>query len=422
MLYRVLVVDDEEMITDSLAGMLEESDRYELDVYKAYSGKEALRLLDEFQVDIVVSDICMPGITGIELAGQIRKKWPMCHVIFQTGYDEFWYAQQAIRQRVTHYILKSEGDEVLLEAIGECISSIEREADAQTALIRVQEENRRYKQMLHRDLMCSLLNVGEGSRQAELLKWEENVLTVDLKKPMMMLAARSVQEMNEEQSFQVEQALREKIAYAVKSEGIWMDQHVLIWVLQPKEEETLQHAQAVIKGMAEGFCGTIWRTLGISIAFVFQENEILLQEMKQAFEELQQIALHRLDGKSQITMAGVEYFREAENETEKSFINKLMSYLAEHIDGDLSLCTLSDKLHLNASYLSRRFKELTGRTLTEVILELRMEKACNLLRQTSLRTSEIALAVGYETTASFCKVFKKTMKMTPQTYRSGKEN
>ena len=49
-MYRVLVVDDEEMITDSLAGMLEETPQYELDVYKAYSGTEALRLLNEFQL------------------------------------------------------------------------------------------------------------------------------------------------------------------------------------------------------------------------------------------------------------------------------------------------------------------------------------------------------------------------------------
>ena len=84
-MYRVLVVDDEEMITDSLAGMLEETPQYELDVYKAYSGTEALRLLNEFQFDIVVSDICMPGITGIELAKNIRQKWPFIMPSRQSG-------------------------------------------------------------------------------------------------------------------------------------------------------------------------------------------------------------------------------------------------------------------------------------------------------------------------------------------------
>ena len=75
MLYRILVVDDEELITDSLAGMLAEAPQYELDVYKAYSGSEALELLNEQQFDIVVSDICMPGISGIGLAQKIREKW-----------------------------------------------------------------------------------------------------------------------------------------------------------------------------------------------------------------------------------------------------------------------------------------------------------------------------------------------------------
>ena len=74
MLYRILVVDDEELITDSLAGMLAEAPQYELDVYKAYSGSEALELLNEQQFDIVVSDICMPGISGIGLAQKIREK------------------------------------------------------------------------------------------------------------------------------------------------------------------------------------------------------------------------------------------------------------------------------------------------------------------------------------------------------------
>ena len=64
-MYRVLVVDDEEMITDSLAGMLAETPQFELDVYKAYSGTEALRLLNEFQFDIVVSDICTLGLPAL---------------------------------------------------------------------------------------------------------------------------------------------------------------------------------------------------------------------------------------------------------------------------------------------------------------------------------------------------------------------
>lgn len=409
MLYRILVVDDEELITDSLAGMLAEAPQYELDVYKAYSGSEALELLNEQQFDIVVSDICMPGISGIGLAQKIREKWPLCHVIFQTGYDDFQYAQQAIRQRVTHYILKSEGDEVLLAAIGECIRRLEEDARKQADLIRVQEENRVYKAMIRRKQIQNLFRFDQEK--------EEN-FSIDLKKPVFLLAGRSSEKMEEAVGLAVDEVLKEKIAYAVRSEMAWLDKKVIIWILQQEEKEDLPYAAAVVKGMAEGFCHVLRYRFGIAFSFVFQEKEIEWSQVAGELERLRQIATNRLNPDKQLVMAGVEYFEDAE-ESEKSFVNRLMNYMWENIDGDLSLCTLSDKLHLNPSYLSRRFKSLMGKNLTEAILELRVKKACELLKNTSLKISEIAPMVGYETAANFSKVFKKMMNITPREYRDG---
>lgn len=329
MLYRILVVDDEELITDSLAGMLAEAPQYELDVYKAYSGSEALELLNEQQFDIVVSDICMPGISGIGLAQKIREKWPLCHVIFQTGYDDFQYAQQAIRQRVTHYILKSEGDEVLLAAIGECIRRLEEDARKQADLIRVQEENRVYKAMIRRKQIQNLFRFDQEK--------EEN-FSIDLKKPVFLLAGRSSEKMEEAVGLAVDEVLKEKIAYAVRSEMAWLDKKVIIWILQQEEKEDLPYAAAVVKGMAEGFCHVLRYRFGIAFSFVFQEKEIEWSQVAEELERLRQIATNRLNPDKQLVMAGVEYFEDAE-ESEKSFVNRLMNYMWENIDGDLSLCT-----------------------------------------------------------------------------------
>lgn len=423
-MYRVLVADDEELITDSLAGMLEEASPLELDVYKAYSGSEAFRLLNEISFDIVVSDICMPGMSGIDLAQKIRQKWPKCRVIFQTGYDDFQYAQQAIRQRVAHYILKSEGDEALLEAIGECIDAIEGERDMRNAVAKAKEETRVYKAMLRRNLVQALLYDRKGEAEKQI--YEKIELSLNWERPVMLLAARSKEELTDETGLAVDLAIQGEIAYAVQNETAWMDSHVILWALQPGTGENLQHAQAVVKGMAEGICHTIRQMLGISISFVFQETPVPWEQAAPAFERLKQIAAVQMPQMpdSQIAMAGIEYFEEKETEQEKdwacrerSFVNRLTVYIREHIDGDLSLCTLSDKLHLNPSYLSRRFKELTGRTLSETILQIRMETACRLLKTTSCRISEVASMVGYETVANFSKVFKKQMKMTPREYR-----
>ena len=373
------------------------------------SGSEALELLNEQQFDIVVSDICMPGISGIGLAQKIREKWPLCHVIFQTGYDDFQYVQQAIRQRVTHYILKSEGDEVLLAAIGECIRRLEEDARKQADLIRLQEENRVYKAMIRRKQIQNLFRFDQEK--------EEN-FSIDLKKPVFLLAGRSSEKMEEAVGLAVDEVLKEKIAYAVRSEMAWLDKKVIIWILQQEEKEDLPYATAVVKGMAEGFCHVLRYRFGIAFSFVFQEKEIEWSQVAEELERLRQIATNRLNPDKQLVMAGVEYFEDAE-ESEKSFVNRLMNYMWENIDGDLSLCTLSDKLHLNPSYLSRRFKSLTGKNLTEAILELRVKKACELLKNTSLKISEIAPMVGYETAANFSKVFKKMMNITPREYRDG---
>lgn len=426
-MYRVLIVDDEEMITDSLANMLEETGRYELDVYKAYSGTEALLLLGRYQFDIVISDICMPGINGISLAESIRQKWPLCHVIFQTGYDEFQYAKQAIEQKVTHYILKSEGDEILLNAIGDCIQSIECDADMQDTLSKAKEEANLYKAMFCRNLVQTQIYGQSRPTSHTERTFKKLGITLTLNQPVMLLAGRCSQELTEELLLAASLILREKVSYAVRSEAAWMDRQTAIWVLQPLKPETeaFRQAQTVVKGMAEGVCRAITQTLEISISFVFREQPVFWDQILSPFEELKYMASSLLKPDSSIALAGVEYFKDGaedsdgqnEAELEKSFISRLMAYMTEHIDGDLSLCTLSEKLHLNPSYLSRRFKELTGKNLTEAILEIRMEKACHLLRTTSLRISEIAQMVGYETAANFSRVFKKSMEVTPREFR-----
>ena len=246
---------------------------------------------------------------------------------------------------------------------------------------------------------------------------EEN-FSIDLKKPVFLLAGRSSEKMEEAVGLAVDEVLKEKIAYAVRSEMAWLDKKVIIWILQQEEKEDLPYATAVVKGMAEGFCHVLRYRFGIAFSFVFQEKEIEWSQVAEELERLRQIATNRLNPDKQLVMAGVEYFEDAE-ESEKSFVNRLMNYMWENIDGDLSLCTLSDKLHLNPSYLSRRFKSLTGKNLTEAILELRVKKACELLKNTSLKISEIAPMVGYETAANFSKVFKKMMNITPREYRDG---
>ena len=98
-------------------------------VYKAYSGEEALELLNYRSVDIVVTDIHMNGMTGLELIARINEKWKNTKAVIITGYDEFQYAREALQQQVCDYLLKPVSNEELEQTLQNIINRITEEGN-----------------------------------------------------------------------------------------------------------------------------------------------------------------------------------------------------------------------------------------------------------------------------------------------------
>ena len=126
-MYRILVIDDEPIIADGLYELFAQDETFALEVHKVYSAPDALKLLDRLRIDIVLSDIKMPGMNGLELLTQIHRRWPFCHVIFLSGYSDFEYVQKAMQLGADSYILKSQGDEVVLETVYKTLALLEQE-------------------------------------------------------------------------------------------------------------------------------------------------------------------------------------------------------------------------------------------------------------------------------------------------------
>ena len=104
-MYRLLIVDDEYHIVDWLTELFLEQKKVELEIYRAYLAREALDILDQVKIDVVLSDIRMPGIDGFELADRIRDNWPEARIIFLTGYNDFDYAYRANQYQNIRYLL-----------------------------------------------------------------------------------------------------------------------------------------------------------------------------------------------------------------------------------------------------------------------------------------------------------------------------
>ncbi len=111
---RVLLVDDQEVIREGLRRMLELESNLEV-VGETGDANEALTLAELLSPEVILMDIKMPGMDGIELTRQLKEKQPSCNVLMLTLYDE--YLAQAIEAGAVGYLLKDIKREELIRAI-----------------------------------------------------------------------------------------------------------------------------------------------------------------------------------------------------------------------------------------------------------------------------------------------------------------
>ena len=115
--YNVLIVDDEYMLRESLHRRISEMDEGFKIVSLCEEGRSALKVLEKESVQVVFTDIRMPEMDGLELAKKIHERYPEVLTVILTGYADFDYAQEAIRQGVFDYLLKPVSDEKLTEVL-----------------------------------------------------------------------------------------------------------------------------------------------------------------------------------------------------------------------------------------------------------------------------------------------------------------
>ncbi|MBP5250426.1 MAG: response regulator [Lachnospiraceae bacterium] len=118
---KIVVADDEPIERAVVKKILDAAFGADAEIYPACNGREAVDIWQEKHVDIAVLDISMPGINGLEAAEMIRQKDGSCVIIFLTAFDEFDYAQKAIRVRALDYLLKPVSDNELVAVLDEAI-------------------------------------------------------------------------------------------------------------------------------------------------------------------------------------------------------------------------------------------------------------------------------------------------------------
>ena len=131
-LYTVVVADDEEELREAVCTMIPWEDLGFCLIGSASNGLDALQLVEKHGPDLLLTDIRMPFISGIELARQVREVRPATNIAFLSGYDDFQYAKQAIQYNIISYMLKP----LTIEGLVEELRGIRQKIDDQFSLFR----------------------------------------------------------------------------------------------------------------------------------------------------------------------------------------------------------------------------------------------------------------------------------------------
>ena len=157
---RILLVDDEPLTTRTLQTLIL-NEMPEVEVCGVNSAAQAMDMLTRNLYDVVVTDVAMPRVSGLELLDQVKKLWPMSYVIVLTAYSSFDYAYQASRYDGVRFVLKIEPPEVILDAVRTGLAKVAQYFSISENDQRIHQYMKDTQPLLQQTLLERLLLFGE---------------------------------------------------------------------------------------------------------------------------------------------------------------------------------------------------------------------------------------------------------------------
>lgn len=304
-MYRLLIVDDEPVIADGLYDLFEDIREPELDVYKAYSGSEALGYMRKAKFDIILTDICMPDVTGLDLQVEFKRQWPHCKVIFLTGFNDFSYIQQAIRNGSVDYVLKTEGDEAILRAVNRAVAEIEREILDRQLIEKAQDSLQMASTLLGGRFLLYMIKGGSYSIEDRQRQFQELEIPLRADWPILLLLGR-VELRMEEAGF----SERMKTLQAIQNIGsnylsvtaavvpVMFDSAGIVWLVQPRMKAQLPDVTGdwdslilFVQGNMDSIQKACRHLSGSQLSLLAGSSPIPWEKLGEKFHQLQRILI-----------------------------------------------------------------------------------------------------------------------------------
>jgi two-component system response regulator YesN len=397
-MWKIMIADDEPKIRRGLKTAIERIRPDMKVVAEAEDGETALALVRSEKPDILMVDVRMPFLNGLELIEKIAGEAEDSIIIVVSGHDEFQYAQRALHLKVFEYLLKPVPRDQLADVL----------ARADEALVATRRQ-RQYLQWARDQLERNLPLL----REQFLRDWVRGRLSpLEVTEQALFLGVQA----SGPAAMAVIHVVDRAAPPAASGER---ERRLALFAVRSAVEETLGELSPLvvfsddrddIVALCGGAAGKAWVEAPAKIeqrvvpslcqALIVAQAHVpeVLQGLPEAYEALS----------AELARRGAH----------GALVARAQQYIdAHYVDPDLSLEEASSSAGISPGYLSRLLKLETGFSFVEYLTRVRINKAMQMMNDPAVKVYEVAEAVGYQSQHYFSRAFKRVFGRPPVEYR-----
>jgi two-component system response regulator YesN len=414
---KVFLADDEIVVREGIRESFPWDETPYTLVGEAPDGEMALPIIRDTNPDIVITDIKMPFMDGIELCRTLRAQMPWIGIIVLSGYDEFEYARQCLQLGVREYLVKPINSENLREALDKVSRQLEDERKAIEHAASLRNRLGNDEHLVREKLIASLYSEDAAAEDAvNVLKHLES-MGCNVIAPYYAVVDAAFDPASEGQA--VAYTLSESSGGVMHSTPTRTGSALL--VLGDTAEDAEERAYAFASSLVQEAERTGCKGIRVGIGEIVGAPEDILKSFKAA-RHIRHILVDRAEEKS-VILGTREMGDVSGDANTPAMISEAKLYMSQHFtDPNLMLQDVAKAVGMSNSRFSTVFSQTGGQTYTEYLIYLRLNKAKEMLRTTAVKSSQIARESGYNDSHYFSYIFKKNVGMTPSEYRSQYRN
>lgn len=407
----ILIVDDEPKIRKGLKTLISRIYGDKVNINTAQDGNAGVEMFCEHKPDLVLVDMKMPNMDGMELIDKIKKLKPDVIIVIISGYAQFEYAQKAVQYGVMDYILKPVNPQRVQQIVDKAQNLLSERKEIDNKYKYIVSNIEELKEKFVFDLIFETKYYGEKEIR---LKYEELGLeNKDYCIGILGLLDDNVHDFSwKAKSNSVIQSKIENVINSLEGGMVFSNSpglYIMLIFVNGEREKYLEKLRYAILNSTGTECE-------IQFGEIYSDPISMPSSYKQS--------LYKIKNKRNL-LSDIHNKNENKRHDEKKLdydkisviVHKAIKYIEDNYNKNIKLTDIAQSVFVHPSYLSELFKKEVGQNISDYITNYRILKAKELLCVFENKVYMVAGKVGFESPRYFGQVFKKNVGITPVEYR-----